>query len=412
MPYSVENKIQFLSEAGRILSSTLDYNVTLVSIAKLLVESVADFCIIDIIENSEMKRVVVRTSRKNDQIVANKFFDFPPDPRNKLAIYDVAASGSPILIENATSEWLRTVSRIKEERIVVEKLQLNSFIFAPLKSRGKVIGVLTVASNQKGFSYSEEDVDFISELANRAALAVDNSKLFSEVEEALHARDDFLSIASHELKTPLTSILLALQFSLRHLRTAEESKKNERIINALETGVLQTRRLSALINDLLNISVIKTGRVILDKEESDLIGIIKDAILGFKLLVERKKIKIIFSNKDDEIIGMWDKIRLGEVFSNLISNSIKYGKNKPIIIEAKSSKDKVVVKITDKGIGIDKKDLKNIFDIFRRTKEASEYKGMGVGLYISNQIITAHGGAIHVKSTPHRGTTFTIELTR
>ncbi len=109
---------------------------------------------------------------------------------------------------------------------------------------------------------------------------------------------------------------------------------------------------------------------------------------------------------------MWDKIRMGEVFSNLISNSIKYGKNKPIIIEAKASRDKVVVKITDKGIGIDKKDIKNIFDIFRRTKEASEYKGMGVGLYITNQIVTIHGGTIHVKSTPQKGTTFTIELVR
>lgn len=412
MPYSVENKIQFLSEAGRILSSTLDYNVTLVSIAKLLVESVADFCIIDVLENGEMNRVVVRTSKKTDQVIANKFFNFPPDPRNKLAIYDAAASGSPILIQKATPGWLKSVSRIKEERSVVEELQLNSFIFAPLKSRGKVIGVLTIGSSQKDFSYSEEDVDFISELASRAALAVDNSKLFSEVEEALHARDDFLSIASHELKTPLTSILLALQFSLRHLKEEERNSKNERIINALQTGVLQTRRLSALINDLLNISVIKTGRVILDKEESDLIGIIKDAILGFKLLVDRKKIKITFKNKDDVIIGMWDKIRMGEVFSNLISNSIKYGKNKPIIIEAKASRDKVVVKITDKGIGIDKKDIKNIFDIFRRTKEASEYKGMGVGLYITNQIVTIHGGTIHVKSTPQKGTTFTIELVR
>lgn len=412
MPNLNQNRVIFLAKAGKILSSTLDYNVTLVSVAKLLVESVADFCIIDILENKEMKRVVVRTAKRSEQHLANRMFDFRPDPRNKKAIYDAASLGSPILIKKVTTSWLKTVSQIEEEREIVRKLQLESFIFAPLISRGKVIGVITVGSNNQNPSYTDEDVIFLNALAGRAGLAVDNSKLFSEAQAALHARDEFLSIASHELKTPLTSILLALQYAIRHLKNGAGSSLDPKIVTALETGVTQTRRLSALMTDLLNISVISTGKLIIDKEDSDLIQILNDALSGFDLQALNKKIKITFKNKNDVLYGMWDKIRMGEVFTNLISNAIKYGKGSPIIIEAFGDIDKVTVTIKDKGIGISQEEQDIIFELFRRTKLAADFKGMGVGLYISNQIVTAHGGKITVDSSPEKGTTFIIDLPR
>jgi len=410
MLYLRDNKVQFIIEAGRILASTLDYNVTLASVAKLVVESVGDFCIIDILEENEMKRVVVKVARRQDHEFAHKMFSYPPDPRNKEAIYDAAVSGMPILIKKVTPKWLKTVSQIREERAVVKKLRLKSMIFAPLISRGKIIGVITIGSQIDGFSYSSDDVDFITALAGRAALAVDNARLYTQVESALQSRDEFLSIASHELKTPLTSILLALQYSLRHLR--KDNFSDEKILNALETGVTQTRRLSALMSDLLNISVIKSGKVSVEKEEADIIQIINDTISGFKLLLIRKNLEIKLSTNEKEIVGMWDKIRIGEVISNLISNAIKYGNNAPIIIDVKLTNKKVIIKIKDKGIGINKEDAKKIFDLFKRTDAAREFKGMGVGLYISNQIVEAHGGKLTVTSTVGKGSIFNLELPR
>lgn len=407
MPYLASNKIKFLAEAGQILASTLDYNVTLLSVAKLLVDNIADFCIIDILENDEMKRVVVKTAKKSDQEIANKFFKYPPDPRNKLAIYDAATAGMPILIKEATHQWLKTVSQIKQEREIVKKLKLRSFIFAPLKSRGKVIGVLTIASNKDGFSYSEEDVIFIDALAGRAGLAVDNSRLYSEAQNALRTRDEFISIASHELKTPLTSILLSLQFALRHLR---KEKSDHQVISALEIGISESKRLSALMNDLLNISVISTGKLKIEPEKTDLIRLINDSIEGFHLRRNKKPIKIEFKHNEKHIWGDWDKIRLGEVFSNIISNAIKYGKGKPVLISVQGKKRKVIIEIKDRGIGIAKDETGLIFELFRRTRIAAEYKGMGVGLYVSRQIIEAHGGSVKVKSTSARGSTFIISL--
>jgi len=410
MPYIVQDRVRFLLEAGRILSTTLDYNVTLVSIAKLLVEGVCDFCIIDILEKDGMNRVVVRSSKKSDQVLANKFFKFLPDPRNKEAIYAAAMTGLPILIQKVTPQWLRTVSQIEEERQSVKKLQLNSFIFAPLRSRGRVIGVITIASNKSDFSYSDEDVAFIDAIATRAALAVDNSKLYSEAQAALNSRDEFLSIASHELKTPLTSVLLALQFAIRRMKNQDKKNIDKSVLTALETGVIETRRLSALMSDLLNISVISTGKLKIDKEESDLVQIISDAISGFKILMERRDIKIIYRKREDVIIGMWDKVRMGEVFSNFLSNAIKYGKGRPILIESAIDKGRAIVKIKDRGIGIEQEDRESIFELFKRTKNAADYKGMGVGLYIANQIVSAHNGKIIVESKPGEGSAFTIEL--
>src|SRR5687767_6624278 len=193
MPYVVKNKIAFLSEASKILSSSLDYNVTLAILAKLVTDNVADFCIIDVYERSELVRLVVRVSDPKKQQLAQKFSKFKPHPKNKRAIYETARLGKSILIKKVTESWLKTVTRVNEERQTVHDLHLKSMIFAPLKSRSDVIGVLTIGSSKKGFSYSHEDSLFIDELAVRAGTAVDKAKLFKEAQEAIKLRDEFVS---------------------------------------------------------------------------------------------------------------------------------------------------------------------------------------------------------------------------
>ncbi len=407
MSYIIKDKIQFLSNASKILSKTLDYNITLVSVAKLIVDNIADFCIIDIIENGEMTRVVVRTSKRSDQQVANKFFNFLPDPKNKLAIYDAATSEIPILIKKVDKRWLKTISRIKEEKEAVKQLDLKSMVFAPLISRGKVIGVITIGSSKDNFSYTPDDVLFIDEIAGRAALAVDNARLFSEAQQAIQSRDEFISIASHELKTPLTSILLTLQFAVRRLKKQD---RDDGILSAIETGVLQTRRLSALMNDLLNISVITTGKLKIEKEKADLVDLLTDTLSSFDLESKKNGVRIKFKTDRKKVVGMWDKVRLGEVFSNLVSNALKYGDKKPIRIKLSVVRGRAIIEISDKGIGINEEEKKHIFELFRRTIAAKNFKGMGVGLYISNQIVEAHKGKINVQSKEGKGSTFIVEL--
>ncbi len=410
MPYVVKDKIRFLSEASKILSSSLDYNVTLSIVANLVVESIADFCIIDILEKDSMKRVVVRVSDPKKQNLAKKMFEFMPDPNNKMAIYDAAKSGSPIVIDKVTKTWLKSVSRIKEERDIVEQLHLQSVVFAPLKSRGEVIGVLTIASCTKGFSYSPDDIIHIGELASRAGIAVDKARLYSQAQDALRMRDEFLSIASHELKTPLTSILLNLQFMLYKIQNATTKEIDmKELTRMLEVNKEQAQRMSRLINDLLNTSVITTERLQIEKEKTDLSSLVADVIAHFETQLEHAHIKLTFK-KVTGITGNWDKLRLEQVITNIISNAIKYGEKKPIFVKVYKDKKHAFIEIKDRGIGISPESQKHIFEMFERGVSERDYKGLGVGLFIAAHIVEAHGGKITVASKLNKGSTFTVEL--
>lgn len=411
MSYKVENKLRFLSEASKILSSSLDYNVTLAIIGKLLVENVCDFCIIDIFdEDRKLQRIFVSVSDPKKQVLAHKVLNFPPDPKNKMAIYDAARAGRPIIIKKATNKWLASVSLIPEERNVIKKLGLNSHLFVPLKSRGEVLGVITMASMDPDFSYSAEDALFIDEIASRAGISVDKARLYSEAQKAINTRDEFLSIASHELKTPLTSILLNLQLALKKISNVKtDSPDVEKIKKMVEVSINQSRRMSLLINDLLNVSVMSTGRLKMEKEKVELNGLIEEILQKFSLEAKKNGIKINFKS-DNDITGFWDKIRLDQAISSLISNSIKYGNKKPVTITAKKEGKKAVIKIQDKGIGIRKSDIGIVFNRFGRGEVSNRYPGLGVGLYICKQIIDAHKGKIDVKSDIGRGSVFTIRL--
>jgi signal transduction histidine kinase len=410
MPYVVTDKVLFISEVGRILSSSLDYNLTLAVLARLVVSNIGDFCIVDILENGKMKRLVVRSSDPKKQAKVERFFTFPPDPKNKEAIYDAAKEGSPILIKRVTKKWLNTVSKIEEERQLVQELGLNSFIFAPLKSRGKVIGVLTVASSQKGFKYKDDDCHFVEALASRAGLAVDNARLFSEVQEALRSRDEFLSIASHELKTPLTSILMNMQFILMKIKKASGGNiDTKEFTKLIELNVEQSRRMSRLINDLLNISVISSGRLKIEKDEVNLKTLIQKVIAQFDTQLAKEKIKLTFK-ADGDAIGRMDRLRIEQVISNLISNAIKYGMKKPIEVSLENSENSAIITVRDYGIGIKDEATLRIFERFQRGVNDKDFKGIGVGLYITRQIVEAHGGKITVESIEGKGSTFIVTL--
>jgi signal transduction histidine kinase len=410
MPHVVSDKILFLSEASKVLSSSLDYYVTLGTVAELIVTGVSDFCIIDIFDGRKMSRVAVRVADRKKQKLADKMYKFLPSPSNKEAIYDTAKNNKTVLIKKATPSWLKKVSKIKEERETIRKLGLNSHLFVPLKSRGQTIGVLTTASMDPNFSYSESDLPFIEELANRAATAVDKARLYLEAQKALRTRDEFLSVASHELKTPLTSILLNIQAVIKKIqKTESDSPEIREIVKMLELSSRQSHRMARLINDLLNVSVASTGRLQIEKEETELIGLVKEVILSFKARLKDSNIQVVV-DMDEKIVGMWDKVRIEQVIANLLSNAIKYGKGKPILITVKKLGKNAHIRIKDNGIGIKKVDQEMIFEQFKRAVNSKEYSGLGVGLYICLQIVEAHKGKLSVESKAGDGASFIVDL--
>jgi signal transduction histidine kinase len=232
----------------------------------------------------------------------------------------------------------------------------------------------------------------------------------AKARDEIRARDEFLSIASHELKTPLTSMLLKLQTVLHNVRNVSLANFSvENLLKMLESAEIQSKRLSKMINDLLNVSLITSGKLDLELEEVDLTRVVKDVTERFSERLEKDGITLQL-DAHQPVLGMWDKLRIEQVVTNLISNAIKYGNGKPIAVRVVKHTNDVRLVVKDNGIGIKSTDQKLIFDRFVRAVTDQSYKGLGIGLYITYQIVRAHKGTIRVESEPEKGSTFTVVL--
>ncbi|HSW48031.1 MAG TPA: ATP-binding protein [Candidatus Saccharimonadales bacterium] len=229
-------------------------------------------------------------------------------------------------------------------------------------------------------------------------------------QKEIRSRDEFLSVASHELKTPLTSMLLQTQTALHNIRNVSVAHFSfEKLLNMLESVENQTKRLSKMINDLLSVSIITIGNLNLEYEEIDLDKLVKGVLTDFQARLDKENIKVII-DIEEKVIGNWDKIRIEQAISNFISNAIKYGLNKPIEITVKKDNRFAEFIIKDNGIGISKSKQKEIFELFQRAVSVEDYKGLGVGLYITQKIVLAHGGTVSVSSNSGRGSKFNMRL--
>lgn len=234
---------------------------------------------------------------------------------------------------------------------------------------------------------------------------------YAKAREEIKARDEFLSIASHELKTPLTTMLLKLNSMIHSIKN--ESLANfsvPALMKVLENAESQIKLLTTMINDLLNVSLITTGRMHLFRERIDLAEVARQVKENFSEVFREEKYAVKLFNRGS-VIGFWDKGRIEQAMTNLVSNAIKYGRSRPIDIQVVSQGKVAKFQIKDRGVGIPRGEQKYLFHLFKRVENNGEKKkGLGVGLYITNQIAKAHGGAIKVKSVPQMGSVFTMEL--
>ena len=245
------------------------------------------------------------------------------------------------------------------------------------------------------------------DLSERKQAEEQRERLVHDLEDALQARDEFLQIASHELKTPLTPLQLQLEMLARAL--ARAGCENDRLTTQLQTATRQTQRLGRLVQGLLDVSRITSGRVSLELETLDLAELVRDLVARFGVEAERQGSEIT-THVPDALVGRWDRMRIEQILSNLISNAIKYGGGKPIGIDLTQLDDDVRLAVTDNGIGVDPEELSRIFGRFERAVSARHLGGLGLGLFIARQFAEAHGGALGAHSQPGMGSTFTLTL--
>ena len=235
-------------------------------------------------------------------------------------------------------------------------------------------------------------------------------KARTEAENAVEMRDKFMSIASHELKTPLTTILLHLRATLKRTSTQSIADfSGEKLVKSLSVAEQQSQRLTIMIKDLLNVSLVSTGRIQIQTQPAELSQIIENLVQTFEEQITKEKIKLSVDIKD-KIEGEWDIIRIEQIISNLLTNALKYGHNKPIHISLQRKTQIATIIVTDHGPGIPSQEQTKIFDLFHRVENGTDKKGLGVGLFISKQIALSHGGDLTVKSQQGKGTSFILTL--
>jgi len=227
---------------------------------------------------------------------------------------------------------------------------------------------------------------------------------------ALAARDEFLSVASHELRTPLTALSLQLEL-LRKLIAGVADGEKPKALKNLDTAIRQTDRLESLIEGLLNVSLISAGRLQLHASQFDLRGLVEETVDRLSALSARAGCEVRL-HLPAEAMGTWDSERLKQVLVNLLGNAIKYGPGQPIEVTVAAESDWVNLSVKDLGIGISAEAKARIYGRFERAVSTSNYGGLGLGLFIAQQIVEAHGGNIEVESVPGAGATFTVRLPR
>jgi len=235
-------------------------------------------------------------------------------------------------------------------------------------------------------------------------------KAETELLAAVTARDEFLSIASHELKTPLATLHLQAQ-----LRTKNLAKENmaaftpEKLQKMNEMDTRQIKLLICLVDDMLDISRLRSGKLTIKSESCDLSQLAREVTDGINLSI-KDSTSTISIHAPLGIIGNWDRYRIEQILNNLLTNAIRYGNKKPIEVKVTTQNGRARLTVRDSGIGIEVKDQKRIFQRFERAGPSSEASGLGLGLYITQQIVIAHGGSVSVESQLGKGSCFTVDL--
>jgi signal transduction histidine kinase len=280
-------------------------------------------------------------------------------------------------------------------------------ISIPMTARGSAFGAITLASFAADHAYGPQDLAFAEELGRRAANAIDNARLYREAQDAVKARDEFMSIAAHEMRTPLMALTLQLGTLMRLIAKGSPESVEQKIQKAIG----QTDRLARLIDHLLDVSRITAGRLVLESTECDLSEVVRESAERFADEAIRAGSEIRMQ-LEPNVKGRWDSFRLEQMVTNLVSNAIKYGDGKPIEIAVENGSKTARLVVRDNGIGIAEKELPRVFEPFHRSTSDRRYSGLGLGLHITSQIVRAHGGEIQVKSQVGSGSSFIVELPR
>ena len=404
-----ERRLTLLADAGSILGKSVDYQESLNELARMVVPQLADWCVVDLVEpESGLRRVAVAHEDASLVELAEEVQRRWPSNTEEGATGGVLKSGEPLLLPVITDEQLATAARDEEHGRYLRALGLNSVAILPLTARGRVLGLLTLVRSDRSRAFGEEELPLLGELAARAGTAIDNSRLLHEATEAVRLRDDFLAIASHDMRTPLAAILGYLQLGLRRAKRVEEPG-SEKLVEYLSAAESMAGRLTDLVADLMDVSLLRSGRPIaLEMVELEVAPVLERVIDVHQKLARTHRFAFVH---DAPVVVQADLRRFERVLDNLLSNAVKFssaGGEVRVTLDEKGGMARITVR--DQGLGIPTADLPELFTRFRRASNVAGVRGTGLGLAGSREIIRQMGGEIEVSSREGKGSSFVVTL--
>ncbi|MBA2405002.1 MAG: PAS domain S-box protein [Bdellovibrionales bacterium] len=408
-----EEDQKFLSQSSELLNISLDYKEILKTLSGHAINYFCDGVFVDqLLPDGEIKRLMIVHDDQEMKAKLEKLDkDFPSHHENNPMLKPLF--NGQLMFNEDSDVFLEQIRTTHSEiyYLALKDLKVKSSIRIRLKGRESVLGMMTFIT-MKGSSknLTKRHIWLAEELTYRASMAFENALIHQASQEAIRSRDEFLSIASHELRTPLQSLTLQNQMRKRNLdKKMFDVFTPDKVSGMIEADLRHLMRINRLIDDMLDISHIRAGKLTFMKEKVEFCSFVKDVLERFRPQVESKGCYMT-AVYTDSLVSNIDIYRIEQVIVNLLTNAMKYGAGTPIKVEVCQRQNKIQLHVHDQGPGIKEEDTERIFERFERAISSNEVSGLGLGLYISRQIMTQNQGALYVRSIIGKGATFTLEL--
>jgi signal transduction histidine kinase/ActR/RegA family two-component response regulator len=402
-------RLTFLADAGRLLSESLDYETTLHNLARLTVPPFADYCMIfELGEGRDLSMVAFSHVDPLKEPLLYRVGELyrvdPGNPHSPLG--RVLRTGEPLLLAEIQPWMGRAVSEESELLEIFDRLGPLSMLVLPLAARNQMLGVISLVMSESGRRYEEDDLVLGRELAHRAALAIDNARLYTEAEAANKLKDQFLAVLSHELRTPITPVLMTA------VRLAQDPSLPERLRGEVEKIRRNAELQAKLIDDLQDLTRVAHDKIELHFEAVDVHALLRQAVELFcSSQIQKKKIDCAVHDGAVDHHVWADPVRLQQVIWNLVQNAVKFTPDGGRV-EARTHNPepgRIAIEVTDTGIGIEPDVLPRLFDAYEQGSRSvtRRFGGLGLGLALCKALVDRLGGTLTVASEgPGRGATF------
>ncbi|HWE30627.1 MAG TPA: GAF domain-containing sensor histidine kinase, partial [Polyangia bacterium] len=389
-----------MSHASLLVSRSLDLQEIAQRAVQFTLPKLADWAALDLLDDGAIKRLAIAHGDPAKQTLIDEYAaQFPPRASGPHASVEANRLDQSVLIPQVTDDILRRYNFTPAHIEWLHKLGIQSALAVLIRVPDSLRAALILVSAKRAYDFS--DLKLAEEFGERVGTALNNARLYRQATDALRARDEFLALAAHELRTPLTS----LRVSCEHLLTQAAEIGENTIVKPAQRILRQSRRLSRLVNRMLDASLAGRRAPAIYPERVDLVALVREVIDELS-----KTHAPIETDLPASLVGHWDGDRLQQVVGNLLDNALKYGRGQPVRVTLVSDATQATLTVADKGIGIDPERLPHLFEPYERGESSRNYGGLGLGLFLSRQIVAAHGGTLRVRSQREIGSEFTVTL--